>query len=64
MRVGMALLLARAGARVQLVERETSPGGVFRGEGLMPLGLDALLQMGLAEVLSSAPQRVVRSWRI
>ncbi|PVZ09355.1 2-polyprenyl-6-methoxyphenol hydroxylase-like FAD-dependent oxidoreductase [Actinomycetospora cinnamomea] len=60
----LALLLARAGAQVRVIERETSPGGVFRGEGLMPLGLDALRQMGLGEVVSSAPHRVVRSWRI
>ena len=60
----LALLLARAGAHVRLIERETSPGGVFRGEGLMPLGLDALHQMGLAKVVAATPQQLVRSWRI
>lgn len=60
----LALLLARAGADVRLLEREESPGGVFRGEGLLPLGLDALLQMGLSDVLADAPHRLVRSWRI
>jgi 2-polyprenyl-6-methoxyphenol hydroxylase-like FAD-dependent oxidoreductase len=34
----MALLLARCGLGVTLVERETSFERVFRGEGLMPLG--------------------------
>lgn len=60
----LALLLARSGAQVRLLEREKSPGGVFRGEGLMPLGLDALVQMGLSAVLARVPGRIVRSWRI
>jgi 2-polyprenyl-6-methoxyphenol hydroxylase-like FAD-dependent oxidoreductase len=37
---------------------------VFRGEGLMPLGLDALAQMGLSGVLARVPGRVVAGWRI
>lgn len=61
---GVALLLARAGARVRLLEREESPGGVFRGEGLLPLGLDALHQMGLTPMLAVIPQRLVHGWRI
>ena len=60
----LALLLARSGVQVRLLEREKSPGGVFRGEGLMPLGLDALAQMGLSAVLAQVPGRIVRSWRI
>lgn len=60
----LALLLARWGADVRLVEREPSPGGAFRGEGLMPLGLDALLQMELFPVLARIPGHVVDSWRI
>ena len=59
-----ALLLARCGVEVTLVERETSFERVFRGEGLMPSGVDALLQMGLAEVFRSVPGRVVLSWNI
>jgi 2-polyprenyl-6-methoxyphenol hydroxylase-like FAD-dependent oxidoreductase len=44
-----ALLLARCGLDVTLVERERSfeRERVFRGEGLMPLGIDALFEMGL-----------------
>lgn len=60
----LALLLARHGARVHLLERAEHPGGVFRGEGLMPLGLDALAQMGLGGLLRSVPGRTVDSWRI
>ncbi|MFC3764596.1 FAD-dependent monooxygenase [Tenggerimyces flavus] len=60
----LALLLARSGMDVQLLEREHSMGGVFRGEGLMPLGLDALHQMGLGHLIEEVPGRVVESWRI
>jgi 2-polyprenyl-6-methoxyphenol hydroxylase-like FAD-dependent oxidoreductase len=59
-----ALLLARYGVDVTLVEREMSFERVFRGEGLMPLGIDALFQMGLQETLESVPYRLVRSWDI
>jgi 2-polyprenyl-6-methoxyphenol hydroxylase-like FAD-dependent oxidoreductase len=61
---GVALLLARAGVAVHLVERETSFARVFHGEGLMPAGIDALRQMGLGQVLDEVPQRLVRSWNI
>lgn len=57
----IALLLARYGVDVKLVERETSFERVFRGEGLMPLGMDALFQMGLQEALESVPYRPVLS---
>ena len=59
-----ALLIARYGVDVTLVERETSFERVFRGEGLMPLGIDALFQMGLRGPLESVPYRLVRSWDI
>jgi 2-polyprenyl-6-methoxyphenol hydroxylase-like FAD-dependent oxidoreductase len=60
----LALLLARSGAQVRLLDREETVGGVFRGEGLMPLGIDALQQMGLGAVLEEIPGRAVCSWRI
>ena len=59
-----ALLLARSGIGVTLVEREASFERVFRGEGLMPLGIDALFEMGLGAVLESVPNRKVGSWNI
>ena len=59
-----ALLLARFGIDVTLVERERSFERVFRGEGLMPLGMDALFQMGLREALEFVPYRLVRSWNV
>jgi len=60
----LALLLARHGAQVRLLEREESAGAAFRGEGLMPLGIDALHEMGLGGVLAAVPGRVVSTWRI
>ena len=59
-----ALLLARCGLEVTLFERETSFERVFRGEGLMPAGVDALFQMGLGGALMSIPSRRVESWQI
>jgi 2-polyprenyl-6-methoxyphenol hydroxylase-like FAD-dependent oxidoreductase len=49
---------------VTLVEREMSFERVFRGEGLLPLGIDALSQMGLRKALEAVPYRLVRSWNI
>ena len=59
-----AFLLARCGIDVTLVEHETSFERVFRGEGLLPLGIDAIFQMGLREALESVPYRLVLSWEI
>jgi 2-polyprenyl-6-methoxyphenol hydroxylase-like FAD-dependent oxidoreductase len=58
----LAFMLASRGIRTTLVEREISFARVFRGEALMPLGVDALYQMGLGEVLSELPTRDVESW--
>lgn len=55
-----ALLLARSGVDVTLVERETSFERVFRSEGLVPLGSDTLFEMGLGGVLESIPGRKPR----
>jgi 2-polyprenyl-6-methoxyphenol hydroxylase-like FAD-dependent oxidoreductase len=60
----LALLLARAGVHVRLVEREVSSTRVFRGEGLMPLGLDALSEMRLGWSIGDIPGAPVEAWRI
>jgi 2-polyprenyl-6-methoxyphenol hydroxylase-like FAD-dependent oxidoreductase len=60
--VATALLLARYGVDVRLVERERTFERVFRGEGIMPLGIDALFEMGLGGVLETVPDRRVDSW--
>jgi 2-polyprenyl-6-methoxyphenol hydroxylase-like FAD-dependent oxidoreductase len=59
-----ALLLARYGVEVLLVEREATSERVFRGEGLLPLGVDALHEMGLGGVLGEVPSRTIGSWDI
>jgi len=55
----LALLLARAGAQVTLLERQTDFAREFRGEGLMPSGRDVLLQMGLGPQLDALPHSTV-----
>jgi 2-polyprenyl-6-methoxyphenol hydroxylase-like FAD-dependent oxidoreductase len=60
----LSLLLARAGIEVRLIDRETSPERVFRGEGMMPLGLAALEQMDLDWDIDEIPGRLVSTWRI
>jgi 2-polyprenyl-6-methoxyphenol hydroxylase-like FAD-dependent oxidoreductase len=52
----LAYLLARRGVRVTLLERQTDFAREFRGEGLMPGGVDALVQMGLGAQLDALPQ--------
>lgn len=60
----LSLLLARRGADVVLLERETDLERVFRGEGLMPLGLDMLHQMGLRDALRELPGDTLDAWDI
>lgn len=59
-----ALLLARSGIAVTLLERERHFERVFRGEALMPSGLDALHEMGLRKELDDLPWRHIESWEI
>ena len=57
-----ALLLARAGVAVQLVESQRQHQQLLRGDGLMPSGLEALQRMGLGPLLASLPQRQLAGW--
>ena len=57
-----ALLLAQQGLKVTLVEQELKFERRFRGEGLMPAGLEALYQMGLKETFSKIPSRQLDAW--
>jgi len=52
----LAYLLARRGTAVTLLERHTDFAREFRGEGLMPSGVDAFVQMGLGPALDALPQ--------
>jgi 2-polyprenyl-6-methoxyphenol hydroxylase-like FAD-dependent oxidoreductase len=59
-----ACLLAQRGVAVCLVERERDFERVFRGEGLMPSGIDALVEMGQGDLLRSLPGRRLESWEL
>ena len=59
----LALLLARGGVAVTLVEAGTSLERQFRGEALMPSGLEALEAMGLLELIPDLPHRPLVGWR-
>jgi 2-polyprenyl-6-methoxyphenol hydroxylase-like FAD-dependent oxidoreductase len=58
----LALLFAKRGIEVKLVEASRNFHRVFRGEGLMPSGLDAIAQMGLLPTLESIPHRALDAW--
>ncbi|MGF1523095.1 MAG: FAD-dependent monooxygenase [Leptolyngbyaceae cyanobacterium] len=58
----IALLLAREGVRVTLLDQEPSFDRVFRGEGLMPSAVDALYQMGLGDCFEQIPSRILEGW--
>ena len=52
----LAYLLARRGIHVTLLERQHDFAREFRGEVLMPSGLDMLWQAGLTEAFRQVPQ--------
>ncbi|MEG4534034.1 FAD-dependent monooxygenase [Microcoleus sp. D2_18a_D3] len=58
----LALLLVKRGISVTLVEAAKDAYRVFRGEGLMPSGLDAIAQMGLSTMLEGVPHRQIDAW--
>ena len=58
----LAVLLIKGGVTVTLLEAAKDFGRVFRGEGLMPSGLDAIAQMGLLELIQQIPHRPIKGW--
>lgn len=52
----LAYLLVRRGVPVTLIERQDDFAREFRGEVLMPSGIDAFRQMGLAGAFDALPQ--------
>lgn len=60
----LALLLVQQGIQVKLIEASRDFRRIFRGEALMPSGLDALEQMGLSEILTSIPHKTLDGWEI
>ncbi|MBW4564685.1 MAG: FAD-dependent monooxygenase [Mojavia pulchra JT2-VF2] len=59
----LALLFVKRGIAVKLIEASRNFRRVFRGEGLMPSGLDALEQMGLLPMLERIPHRALDAWQ-
>jgi len=57
----LAYLLARRGIEVTLLERQEGFEREFRGEVLMPSGLEALDQMGLGPALEELPSQEQKS---
>jgi 2-polyprenyl-6-methoxyphenol hydroxylase-like FAD-dependent oxidoreductase len=57
----LAYLLARRGIEVTLIERQRDFAREFRGEVLLPSGVDALHQMGLGAVLDGVPHAALDS---
>jgi 2-polyprenyl-6-methoxyphenol hydroxylase-like FAD-dependent oxidoreductase len=47
-----------------LIETSRSFDRSFRGEGLMPSGLDAIQQLGLTPILDQIPHRPIDAWEI
>jgi len=58
----LALLLVKRGIATTLIEAAKDSYRVFRGEGLMPSGLDAIAQMGLSTMLEGVPHRQIDAW--
>ena len=58
----MALLLVQRGIQVTLIEASRNFKRLFRGEGLMPSGLDALEQIGLFKLLADLPHQTIDAW--
>ncbi|PPS39980.1 FAD-dependent oxidoreductase [Chroococcidiopsis sp. TS-821] len=60
----LALLLVKRGIRVTLIEAARNFRRTFRGEGLMPSGLDALAQMELLPIIERIPHQPLDAWEI
>ena len=62
--LSLALQLARRGQAVTLVEASTSFSRQFRGEALMPCGLEALAHLGLGDLHQQLPHRSLAGWSV
>ncbi|MEB3323149.1 MAG: FAD-dependent monooxygenase [Synechococcaceae cyanobacterium] len=59
----LCLGLARSGIAVTLVEAAEKPGHRFRGEALMPSGLEVLRRLGFWPLPPELPRRSLSGWR-
>lgn len=58
----LAMLLAQRGIAVKLIEISRSFRRTFRGEALMPSGLDAIDRMGLSDLARAIPHCALDAW--
>jgi 2-polyprenyl-6-methoxyphenol hydroxylase-like FAD-dependent oxidoreductase len=58
----LALLLVRQGIDVTLIEASRNFRRTFRGEALMPSGLEAIDLMGLTDLVAQSPHRPLTAW--
>lgn len=58
----LAMLLAKRGIGVKLIEASSSFRRIFRGEALMPSGLEAIDRIGLTDIIGKIPHRVIDAW--
>lgn len=58
----LAMLLAQRGISVKLIEASRTFRRIFRGEALMPSGLEAIDQMGLTDMVAKIPHRPLDAW--
>ncbi len=58
----LARLLALRGIRVTLIEASRSFQRIFRGQALMPSGLEAIAQMGLSATVETVPHETLDAW--
>jgi 2-polyprenyl-6-methoxyphenol hydroxylase-like FAD-dependent oxidoreductase len=60
----LAMLLVKRGIAVKVIEAARGFQRVFRGEALMPSGLAAIGQMGLADLIDHLPHRAIDAWEM
>ncbi|NJM58828.1 MAG: NAD(P)-binding protein [Synechococcales cyanobacterium RU_4_20] len=58
----LARLLAQRQIRVTLIEASRDFRRIFRGQALMPSGLEAIAQMGLSSAVETIPQMQLDAW--
>lgn len=58
----LALMLVQRGISVKLIESARTLVRSYRGEALMPSGLEALVSMGLSDLIATLPHRALSHW--
>ena len=62
--LALALQLAQAEQTVTLIEASTGFSRQFRGDALMPCGLEALAHLGLGDLHRQLPHRTLQGWSV